>query len=247
MNMRLIQCVFICLLPLSTYAAGGNLHLYKADVDLSDTRSLQQGARIFVNYCMSCHSAKFMRYNRMGADLDISDEVLKANFMFGTDKTGETMSIAMSGEDGVQMFGVAPPDLSVTARYRGADWLYTYFMTFYEDTARPFGVNNLAFKDVAMPHVLVNMQGVQRPVYKTTTDENGNEVSVIDHLVLTTPGTQTPAEYEQTVRDLVNFMVYLGEPIRHKRQQMGIYVVAFLFLLLGVVYLLKKEYWRDIH
>ena len=248
MNIRLMLCVILYALPLALFAAGGNLHSYRADVDVSDTKSLQQGARTFVNYCMGCHSAKFMRYNRMGADLGLSDEILKANFMFGTDKTSDLMTIAMSDEDAKQMFGgVAPPDLSVTARYRGADWLTTYFMTFYLDPARPMGVNNLAFKDVGMPHALLELQGAQRAVYKTVTDANGKEVSVIDHLELVAPGTQNQKEYEQTVRDLVNFMVYLGEPVRLKRQQIGIYVITFLFFLLGVVYLMKREYWKDIH
>jgi ubiquinol-cytochrome c reductase cytochrome c1 subunit len=218
----------------------------KAGIDPSDINSLQQGARIFVNYCMGCHSAKFMRYNRMGADLGISDEILKANFMFDTDKTGDLMTIAMTEEDGKQMFGgVSPPDLSVNARYRGADWLYTYFMTFYTDPSRPIGVNNLVFKDTAMPHVLLDLQGLQKPVYKT--DSDGNETSEVDRLELVAPGIQTEEEYKETVRDLVNFMVYLGEPIKMKRQQIGIYVLVFLFFLLGVFYLLKREYWKDIH
>jgi ubiquinol-cytochrome c reductase cytochrome c1 subunit len=231
---------------LTLFAAGGNLHLLKANIDPSDINSLQQGARIFVNYCMGCHSAKFMRYNRMGADLGISDEILKANFMFNTNKTGDLMTIAMTDEDGKQMFGgVSPPDLSVNARYRGADWLYTYFMTFYSDPSRPIGVNNLVFKDTAMPHVLLDLQGVQKPVYKT--DPDGNETNEVDRLELVAAGIQTEEEYKETVRDLVNFMVYLGEPIKLKRQQIGIYVLVFLFFLLGVFYLLKQEYWKDIH
>jgi ubiquinol-cytochrome c reductase cytochrome c1 subunit len=246
MNIRYILCVFLCFLPLTLFAAVGKLHLYDADVDLSDTRSLQQGARIFVNYCMGCHSAKFMRYNRMGADLGISDEILKANFMFGTDKTGDLMTVAMSDKDAKQMFGgVIPPDLSVIARYRGADWLTTYFMTFYSDPLRPMGVNNLMFKDTAMPHILMDLQGLQKPVFKT--DSNGNETNEIDRLELVTAGIQTEEEYKETVRNLVNFLVYLGEPIKLKRQQIGIYVLVFLFFLLGVVYLLKQEYWKDVH
>jgi len=246
MNIRYFLFVILNLIPLTLFAAGGNLHLLKADINSSDINSLQQGARIFVNYCMGCHSAKFMRYNRMGEDLDISDEVLKANFMFGTDKTADLMTIAMSEEDAKQMFGgVAPPDLSVNARYRGADWLYTYFMTFYSDPSRPVGVNNLVFKDTAMPHVLMDLQGLQKPVYKT--DADGNETNEIDRLELAAAGIQTEEEYKETVRDLVNFMVYLGEPIKLKRQQIGIYVLVFLFFLLGVFYLLKQEYWKDIH
>ena len=132
---------------------------YHIEVDTADVKSLQRGARIFVNYCTGCHSAAYMRYNRIGADLGISEEVLKSNFMFGTDKTGNTMDSAMKGPDAIRFFGVAPPDLSVIARSRGADWLYEYFLTFYRDPARPTGVNNLKFKDVAMPHVLWELQG----------------------------------------------------------------------------------------
>ena len=246
MNIRYFLFVILNLIPLTLFAAGGNLHLLKADINSSDINSLQQGARIFVNYCMGCHSAKFMRYNRMGADLGISDEILKANFMFNTNKTSDLMTISMSEEDGKQMFGgVSPPDLSVNARYRGADWLYTYFMTFYSDPSRPVGVNNLVFKDTAMPHVLMELQGMQKPVYKT--DPDGNETNIVDRLELVKAGIQTEEEYKETVRDLVNFMVYLGEPIKLKRQQIGIYVLVFLFFLLGVFYLLKREYWKDIH
>ena len=246
MNIRYFLFVILNLIPLTLFAAGGNLHLLKADINSSDINSLQQGARIFVNYCMGCHSAKFMRYNRMGADLGISDEILKANFMFNTNKTSDLMTISMSEEDGKQMFGgVSPPDLSVNARYRGADWLYTYFMTFYSDPSRAVGVNNLVFKDTAMPHVLMELQGMQKPVYKT--DPDGNETNIVDRLELVKAGIQTEEEYKETVRDLVNFMVYLGEPIKLKRQQIGIYVLVFLFFLLGVFYLLKREYWKDIH
>src|SRR3990172_11530465 len=147
-----IGCIFM-LFATASFAAGSTLAGYHMKVDTSDIKSLQRGARIFVNYCMGCHSASYMRYNRLGADLGISEEALKNNFMFGTDKTGNTMEIAMRGSDAIRFFGVAPPDLSVIARFRGAGWVYEYFMTFYRDPARPFGVNNLKFKDVAMPHV----------------------------------------------------------------------------------------------
>ena len=245
--MRLIQilCGFMVAAPL--WAAGNGQGLMHAKVDLSDRASLQRGARIFVNYCLSCHAAAYMRYNRLGKDLGISDDVLKENLMFGTDKTGSTMTIAMSKSDAEQYFGVAPPDLSVIARARGADWLYTYFMTFYRDPSRPLGVNNLVFKDTGMPHVLWELQGWQRPVYKQKTNAKGNTVNKFDHLEYETIGILSDNEYKKTVQDLVNFMVYLGEPIKLKRYMIGTWVMVYLLILLVIVYLLKKEYWRDIH
>jgi ubiquinol-cytochrome c reductase cytochrome c1 subunit len=188
-----------------------------------------------------------MRYNRLGKDLNIPEDVLKQNFMFGTDKTGNTMDIAMKGADALKFFGVAPPDLSVVARSRGADWLYGYFMSFYSDPARPFGVNNLQFKDVAMPHVLWELQGVQRPVYQSVTHQDGSTSLVIESLEEGSPGKLNPEEYRAVVYDLVNFLVYLSEPAKFQRQKIGIWVIIYLFSFLVVAYLLKKEYWKDVH
>ena len=219
-------------------------HHVKADI--ADVKSLQRGARIFVNYCMGCHSASFMRYNRLGADLGLSEETLKSNFMFGTDKTGNTMDIAMKGSDAIRYFGVAPPDLSVIARSRGADWLYEYFMTFYRDPERPLGVNNLKFMDVAMPHVLWELQGYLRPVYKTVVNPDGSRSEILDKLEQETPGALTPEQYGRTIHDLVNFLVYLAEPAKMQRQKIGTWVILYLLVFLVLAYLLKKEYWKDV-
>lgn len=229
--------------------AGGG---YEFTPDLSDQQVLQRGARTFVNYCLGCHSAAYMRYNRMGKDLGIPDVVLLENFMFGTDKIGNTMTIAMSKDDAVRYFGVAPPDLSVTARARGAEWLYNYLMTFYLDPSKPTGVNNLAFKDVAMPHVLWELQGWQQAVYVEETGADGLPVKRIDHLELVAAPASKPAvyqdeSYEQIVSDLVNFMVYMGEPIQLQRKSFGIWVIFYLVFLLIILYFLKKEYWKDVH
>lgn len=240
-------CIFV-MLTQATFAASGDLPGYHIKVDTSDTSSLQRGARIFVNYCMGCHSAAYMRYNRLGADLGITDDVLKSNFMFGTDKIGDTLEIAMRPADAANFFvGITPPDLSVIARSRGANWLNAYFMTFYSDSSRPFGVNNLQFKDVAMPHVLWELQGTQKPVYKTMTKKDGTEVEVIDSLEQVSPGKLTPEEYKATIYDLVNFLVYLSEPAKFQRQKIGIWVIVYLLLFLVLAYLLKKEYWKDVH
>ena len=230
----------------SVWAKAGEQRLHY-EADLSNQQSLQRGAKLFVNYCLSCHSAAFMRYNRLGRDLGIPEDVLKSNLMFGTDKTGETMTIAMSPQEGELWFGVAPPDLSVTARARGASWLYTYFMTFYRDPARPTGVNNLAFKDVAMPHVLWELQGWQRPVYSEEAGTGAGAMQTIDHLELESPGLLDQDGYRHAVQDLVNFLVYLGEPIKLKRHAIGGWVMAYLLVLLGIVYLLKREFWKDVH
>jgi len=218
-----------------------------ANVNLSDQASLQRGARVFVNYCLSCHSAAYMRYNRIGKDLGISETVLKENLMFGTDKTGSTMTISMSKDDSAQFFGVSPPDLSVIARSRGADWLYTYFMTFYRDDSRPFGVNNLVFKDTGMPHVLWELQGWQDPVYEDVVGSDGNMVKKFAHLKHEIEDKSRDKAYAKTVMDLVNFLVYVGEPIKLKRYKIGFWVIVYLLIFLVIVVLLKKEYWRDVH
>lgn len=245
--MKRLIILILCFLTAPLAWSAGNGELMHAHVNLSDKASLQRGAQIFVNYCLSCHSAAYMRFSRIGADLDISEDILKENLMFGTDKPGDTMSVSMTGDDATQFFGINPPDLSVTARSRGADWLYTYFMTFYRDDSRPTGVNNLAFKDAAMPHVLWEKQGWQRAVMREHQNADGSVTRVIDHLELETAGELTEDEYSAYVMDLVNFMVYLGEPIRLKRYKIGAWVMAYLFILLIIVYLLKREYWKDVH
>ncbi len=252
MKQRLLSIFLVCVavMPASAVAAGGPGPLHHMQVDIGNKNSLQRGAATFVNYCLGCHSAAYMRYNRIGKDLGISEAVLKQNFMFDPDdKVGSTMSIAMRKADAEEVyFGVNPPDLSVIARSRGADWLYSYFLTFYKDDSRPFGVNNLTFKDVGMPHVLEPLQGLQTPVYGTVAQADGSEKRVIKGLEPLTDGSQTAEEYEQTVYDLVNFLVYMGEPAQLQRKKVGFWVLFYLILiLLPVTYLLKKEYWRDVH
>ncbi len=246
---RLLQLLCICLLGLATTTVtfGSEGALMQAKVDLSNRESLKNGARIFVNYCLSCHSAAYMRFNRVGEDLGIDEDTLKRDFMFGTDKPGDTMTVAMRKEDARDYFGTAIPDLSVISRARGADWLYTFFMTFYRDPARPFGVNNIQFKDVAMPHVLWELQGLQRAVTEQETLPDGATVKRITHLELETPGKQSPAEYAATVQDLVNFLVYLGEPVQLQRHAIGAWVIGYLLAFLVVAWLLKREYWKDVH
>ena len=241
-----IMLMLFFMFSVETFATSSS-KLSHMKVDLSNQQSLQRGAKIFINYCLSCHSAAYMRYNRMGQDLSISDDVLKENLMFGAEKVGDVMSISMRQEDSINYFGVIPPDLSVIARSRGADWLYTYFKTFYKDDSRPFGVNNLVYKDTAMPHVLWELQGEQHLVSKESIAAVYNDPSYSDFLELVSPGKLTEKEYDRTVRDLVNYLVYMGEPIKLKRTKIGVWVMFYLFVFLLIAYMLKKEYWKDIH
>ena len=233
--------------PALVAASGGGVHLDKANIDPTNKESLQRGAKTFVNYCMGCHSAKYQRYNRLGRDLGISDDDIIQNLMFTGEKTGDLMDIAMTKEMGKKWFGAAPPDLTLVARVRGTDWLYTYLRTFYLDDSRPFGVNNEVFSNVGMPNVLWELQGWQKPVYETVVDDEGHEHQVLEGVELEEAGSQTPAEFDRTVRDLVNLLAYMGEPIKLERQSLGIKVMLFLFVFFIVAYLLKKEYWKDIH
>ncbi len=221
-------------------AAGGGAHLESSEVNVRDLAAVQSGAKWFVNYCMSCHSAQYMRYNRLSADLNLSEEQVMNNLVFSDAKFGETMDIAMRPDDAVKWFGKVPPDLSVIARSRGNDWLFSYLKTFYQDESG--GWNNLMLPNASMPHVLWELQGIQKPVYVTHGD-----TEVIDHLVLASEGLQTPEEYDTTVRELVTFLDYLGEPAKLKRKSTGVWVMLFLAVFAFLAYLLKAEYWRDIH
>ncbi len=247
MERTIILFVVAFFWPLATSAISTGYPSFKADVDVTDKPSLQRGAKTFVNYCMGCHSAAYMRYNRMGEDLGIEESILQSNLMFGTEKSGDTMMIAMQKIDAEKFFGTAAPDLSVIARSRGADWLFTYFMTFYRDDSRPFGVNNLAFKDVAMPHVLWELQGIQKPIFKKIESEDGTQHEVIDHLEIETQGLLDSKDYKNMVNDLVNFLVYIGEPAQIQRKKTGVIVILYFLILLVIVYMLKREYWKDVH
>lgn len=233
--------------PVLALASSGAVHLDKAHIDPTNKESLQRGARTFVNYCLSCHAAAFQRYNRLARDLEISEDDVIENLMFTGEKIGDHMKVAVPKMDVKNWFGAAPPDLTLVARVRGVDWLYTYLRTFYLDDSRPFGVNNLVFPNVGMPHVLWELQGWQKPVYKTVTDDEGREHKVVEAVELVEAGQQSPAEYDRTVRDLVNFLAYMAEPIKQQRQRLGIKVLLFLAVFFVIAYLLKKEYWKDVH
>lgn len=244
---KAILIAALALSPTFVFAAGGaHVKLDPVKIDLSNKKSLQNGARIFVNFCLSCHSASYMRYNRMGHDLGISDELVKENLLFAADKVGEPMKAVMPADDAKAAFSTVPPDLSLVARSRGADWLYTYMRSFYRDDKSASGWNNTVFEHVAMPHVLYEWQGHQRPVYEVK-KQDGKEERVFSKFVLDKPGSMKPAEYDAAMRDLTNFLVYLGEPAKLKRYTVGVFVLLFLAVFGVIAYLLKKEYWRDVH
>jgi ubiquinol-cytochrome c reductase cytochrome c1 subunit len=225
--------------PLLAIAAGADLHLDKAPDRSRDFPALQNGAKVFINYCLNCHSASYFRYNRL-TDIGLTEQQIKENLLFATDKVGETMTIAMRRADSKQWFGAAPPDLTVISRARasdfgsGADWLYTYLRTFYRDDERPTGWNNQVFANVGMPHVMWELQGEQ--------------ALGSDHkLVLARPGKLKPEEYDAMVGDLVGFLTHMGEPMANFRKELGVVVLIFLAVLFVFTYALKREYWKDIH
>lgn len=237
----LLKALLLLMLPVCAQASA-SVELQDADIDLTDRDSLQRGAKHFVNYCLGCHSAKHIRYLRIALDFDIpKKKVLKEIAPEGAG-IYDKMLTAMNPHDAERWFGTMPPDLSLIARSRGADWLYSYLKGFYTDSSKPFGVNNLVFPDIAMPNVLWQLQGEQIPVY-----ENSDGQQVITRLMQEEPGQLSDEEFDRMVNDLVNFLVYVGEPIQVKRQSMGKYVLFFIFMILILAYLLKREYWKDIH
>jgi ubiquinol-cytochrome c reductase cytochrome c1 subunit len=241
-----ILALIMMVLPAPLLAAGGGVHIDHANIDPTNTQSLQRGARLFVNYCLSCHSAALMRYERIGKDLGIDERLVAENLMFTGGKVGDLMTVATAPDDAKEWFGTVPPDLSVIARSRGVDWLYTYMRSFYRDDSRIIGVNNLTFPDVGMPHVMWELQGWQEPVITTVKDHDGTERKVVK-LELVEPGTLTPKEYDRTIRDLVNFLDYIGEPAKYERRSLGVKVIMFLLAFLVVAYLMKKDFWKDVH
>jgi len=212
----LALCFSLVALSLNALAAG-KVNLDHADTDIMDRASLQNGAKLFMNYCSGCHAISFMRYNRIGSDLGLSDELVKQNFMFAGNKPGETMVTAMPEDAASKWFGGVPPDLSLVARSKGTDWIYTYLRSFYEDESRIFGVNNKVLANASMPDALWSLKD-----------------------------TQSETEFDNSVRDITNFLDYVGEPAKLIRLQLGKWVLLFLGVLFILVYMLKKEYWKDV-
>lgn len=227
-------------------AADAGVDFGQPNNDVSNIGSLQRGAKIFVNYCMGCHSAKYVRYNRLARDLGITEDQLVNNLMFLGGKPFDTMRNAMPAADAERWFGVAPPDLSLVARSRGTDFLWAFMKSFYIDESRPTGVNNVAMESVAMPHVLWELQGMQRAVFEEVTREDGSSDMVFKGFEVVDPGILSAEEYDQFVRDLVNFLEYIGEPVQLERRRLGIWVLMFLLVFGLFAYALKNEIWKDI-
>jgi ubiquinol-cytochrome c reductase cytochrome c1 subunit len=241
---KLAILLAFCAAPVLALASGGEGALEPAATQVKDIASLQRGAGLFMNYCVSCHSAKFMRYSRIAADLGLTEEQVMQNLNFTGAKFGETVEVAMTTAEGEQWFGKAPPDLSLTARARGVDWIYNYLKGFYADESAPSGWNNTLLPNASMPHVLWELQGVQAAVSEK--DEHTGVTSVVK-LELAKPGTLTPQQYNAAARDITAFMQYVAEPAVLKRQGIGLWVILYLGLFTFIAWLLKHEYWRDVH
>ncbi|WP_137168004.1 cytochrome c1 [Salinimonas lutimaris] len=244
--MRKLLIALLFGFPLMAIAAGSSYPLDKAPVDLTDQASLQRGAKIFMNYCSGCHSMKYQRYKRSFDDLGIPEELGQKYLQFNGDKVTDYMNRAMPEEQAGVWFGAAPPDLTLVARVRGEDWLYTYLRTFYVDPDRPFGVNNKVFPEVGMPHALQSLQGTPREAYEEAMVD-GEMTERYIGIKSDGDGELSADEYDKAVGDLVNFLEYTGEPFRLQSEKIGKWVLAFIVVLFIFVFLLKKEYWREVH
>ncbi len=249
---KIIAALLLALSPAIGFSAGDKVYLDRAPINASDNASLQRGAALFINYCLNCHSANYMRYNRL-TDIGLNDKEILENFVapFTGGKVGDLMKNTMDANESKAWFGAQPPDLTVIARSRasgdgsGADWLYTYLRTFYRDASRPTGWNNVTFPNVGMTHVLWELQGEQE--MKPTQVRGEGFMATVDKPVLVKPGKLSALDYDRAVADLVNYMVYMGEPAAKSRKNIGLAVLIFLSLLLPLVYALKKNFWKDVH
>src|SRR5690606_11066517 len=256
----LFAALMFSVLPLPAMAAGPAIPLDKVDIDLTHKAAMQHGLKTFTNYCMGCPSAKFQRYGRVANDLGIPEEVMMENIVFTDAKIGDHMKIGMQPADAKVWFGAAPPDLTLVARVRGTDWLYTYLRTFYEDPSRPLGSNNKVFPNVGMPNVLVGLQGRQVVGCKQVqVVENGKKQydpltgapithEACDQLtIVPNSGKLTEAEFDEKVHNLVTFLAYSANPVKLESQRIGTYVLLYLAFFFVFAYLLKREYWKDVH
>ncbi len=232
--------------PALVTASEDGIRMEPANNILSSVQSLQRGAAHFVNYCMGCHSAKYVRYNRLADDLQLSEQQMMENLMFVGEKLLDTMNIAMDPLDAGRWFGQVPPDLSLVARAKGTDYVFNYLKGFYSDPGRRSGTNNVFLPGASMPHVLWELQGLRRPVYEANIDASGGVHKVMVGFEQITEGLLSPEEYDQFVRDLANFLEYISEPVKLERKVLGVRVLMFLLIFFLFAYLLKQEYWKDI-
>lgn len=249
--MKLLSLLFLLLVSSSVWSEGGGhdaIDVGKVNIELHNSASLQRGAKYFVNYCLSCHAAENSRYKRVADDLGIKEELMLENMIFTGQKYGDLMTVSMRREDAKNWFlGIIPPDLSTHVRAIGPQKVYAYLKTFYVDESRPFGVNNLHLPNTAMPHVLADLQGLQKTVYHREEHADGSMVKTFEKFELIQPGVLSEEEYDQVVVDIVNFLAYLSEPAALIRKSIGVGVLFFLALLGTLAYFLKRNYWQDVH
>ncbi|MFO8155133.1 MAG: cytochrome c1 [Pseudomonadota bacterium] len=244
---KIVIALAALLLPGLSVAAGGGEDLQEVDVNVHNEAALQRGAKLYANYCLGCHSLSQQRWRSLAQDAGMTETQVEENLIPGDGAITDMMENAMPAEEAAEWFGTEPPDLSVVARSRDEDWLYTYLKGFYVDEDQPLGVNNTVFDRVGMPHVLAELEGLKKPVYETHTDEEGEEHRERVGFEYITEGSMTPAEYDRAARDLTTFLSYVGEPAQLVRYQLGVWVIGFLAVFGFIAYLLKREYWKDIH
>ncbi len=243
---RLLLALVVLYWPLALPASTNGYPHQEADTDVGNLASLQRGARNFVNYCLGCHSAKYMRYSQVAEDIALTEDELQDNLMFTGTRVYDPMLSSMPAEQARIWFGNAPPDLSLIARSRGVDYVYTYLKSFYDDPSRPTGANNAVLPQTAMPDVLAGLQGPQKPVYEMRTNKEGKSVQVLVRVESTGPGEMSAVEFDGFVRDTVNFLEYVSEPAKSQRRSLGVWVILYLLMFTAFTYFLKKEYWKDV-
>ena len=240
----IVGCMF---LGAETFAAGGGPALTPAKLDRDNINSLQRGAANFMNYCSGCHSAKYVRFKTIGKDLDLSDEMLVDNLMFNAEKTFEVVQVSMPEKDSARWFGKTPPDLSLMARAKGVDYVYNFLKGFYIDEDSPTGVDNIVLAGTSMPHVLWELQGYQSANFSEHKNDDGSVTVSFDGFEQRVAGTMDSEDYDEFVRDTVNFMAYMAEPIRSDRRKLGVWVLMFLIFFYIVARMLKKQIWKDVN
>jgi len=246
-----LAAIAACMVSAQSYASGDSAEMEAAQIDPGNIASLQRGARNFINYCAGCHSARYVRFNTIGKYLELSEEQLVDNLMFNAEKTFETIQASMPRADAERWYGTAPPDMSLMARAKGADYIYNFLKGFHVVSSSPTGVDNIALPGTSMPHVLWELQGYQQAVFSehTETLEDGSTVSTneFEHFEQLTPGKMSADDYDEFVRDTVNFLAYIAEPVRAERRQLGVWVLMFLVVFLVIAAMLKKQIWKDVN
>jgi ubiquinol-cytochrome c reductase cytochrome c1 subunit len=230
----------------ASFAAGGGTALEPSGIDPDNINSLQRGAANFMNYCSGCHSAQYVRYNTIGKDLELSEEMLVDNLMFNAEKTFETIQSAMPAEQAAVWYGTPPPDLSLMARSKGADYVYNFLKGFYLEEGSPTGVNNLVLTGTSMPHVLWELQGYQAAVFDHHENEDGSVTTTFKEWQQVSDGKLDSKDYDEFVRDTVNFLAYIAEPMRSDRRKLGVWVLMYLLFFLIIARMLKKQIWKDV-